>query len=106
MFPYAMMGSVADYDELKTKSRREATYYGAFSLAVEGGPAIATLLLPILYKTFGYTQANPLGVRLAFVLIGLLAMTGVILFRKYQLGDTPESVKEFAGAEEVVEVVA
>ena len=102
MFPYAMMGSVADYDEMKTNSRREAAYYGAFSLAVEGGPAIATLLLPILYKTFGYTVANPLGVRLAFIIIGILAGLGVLFFRKYQLGDTPEAVKEFAQKEKAV----
>jgi len=102
MFPYAMMGSVADYDELKTKSRREAAYYGAFSLAVEGGPAIATLILPVLYKTFGYTQANPLGVRLAFLLIGLLAGLAVLFFRKYRLGDTPEEVKEFVQSEQNV----
>lgn len=100
MFPYAMMGSVADYDELKTRSRREAAYYGAFSLAVEGGPAIATLILPVLYKTFGYTQANPLGVRLAFLLIGLLAGLAVLFFRKYRLGDTPEEVKQFVQSEE------
>jgi len=100
MFPYAMMGSVADYDEIKTKSRREAAYYGAFSLAVEGGPAIATLILPVLYKTFGYTQANPLGVRLAFLLIGLLAGIAVLFFRKYRLGDTPEEVKYFVQSEE------
>jgi len=100
MFPYAMMGSVADFDELKTNSRREAAYYGAFSLAVEGGPAIATLFLPILYTTFGYTVANPLGVRLAFLLIGVLAGLGVLFFRKYRLGDTPEAVKEFAESEE------
>jgi len=96
MFPYAMMGSVADYDELKTKGRREAAYYGAFSLAVEGGPAIATLILPVLYQTFGYSQVDPLGVRLAFILIGLLAGLGIFFFRKYRLGDTPEEVKEFA----------
>lgn len=95
MFPYAMMGSVADYDEFKTKSRREAAYYGAFSLAVEGGPAIATLILPVLYNTFGYSQDNSLGVRLAFVLIGLLAAIGVFFFRKYQLGDHPAAVKEY-----------
>ena len=95
MLPYAMMGSVADYDELKTKTRREAIYYGAFSLAVEGGPAIAVLLLPILYQNFGYSLANPMGIRLAFLVMGLLVMVGLILFRGYKLGDSPEEVKKF-----------
>ena len=95
MLPYAMMGSVADYDEIKTKTRREAIYYGAFSLAVEGGPAIAVLLLPILYQNFGYSLANPMGIRLAFLVMGLLVMIGLFFFRNYKLGDTPEDVKQY-----------
>jgi GPH family glycoside/pentoside/hexuronide:cation symporter len=95
MLPYAMMGSVADYDEIKTKTRREAIYYGAFSLAVEGGPTVSTLLLPLLYQNFGYTVANPLGVRLAYLVIGILVVIGLLFFRSYKLGDTPEEVKQF-----------
>lgn len=95
MLPYAMMGSVADYDEIKTKTRREAVYYGAFSLAVEGGPTVSTLLLPLLYQNFGYTVKNPMGVRLAYLVIGALVMTGLWFFRKYQLGDTPDEVRKY-----------
>jgi GPH family glycoside/pentoside/hexuronide:cation symporter len=95
MLPYAMMGSVADYDEVKTKTRREAVYYGAFSLAVEGGPTVSTLLLPLLYQNFGYTLKNPMGVRLAYLVIGALVMIGLWFFRKYQLGDTPDEVRKY-----------
>lgn len=95
MLPYAMMGSVADYDEIKTKTRREAVYYGAFSLAVEGGPTVSTLLLPLLYQNFGYTVKNPTGVRLAYLVIGALVMIGLWFFRKYQLGDTPDEVRKY-----------
>jgi GPH family glycoside/pentoside/hexuronide:cation symporter len=102
MLPYAMMGSVADYDEIKTKTRREAIYYGAFSLAVEGGPAIAVLLLPILYQNFGYSLANPMGIRLAFLVMGLLVMIGLFFFRNYKLGDTPEEVKQYVAENEGV----
>jgi GPH family glycoside/pentoside/hexuronide:cation symporter len=95
MLPYAMMGSVADYDEIKTSTRREAIYYGSFSLAVEGGPTISTLLLPVLYQNFGYTVDNPLGVRLAYLVIGALVIIGLLFFRTYKLGDTPEDVRRF-----------
>jgi GPH family glycoside/pentoside/hexuronide:cation symporter len=95
MLPYAMMGSVADYDEVKTSTRREAVYYGAFSLAVEGGPTVSMLLLPLLYETFGYTAKNPMGVRLAYLAIGALVIIGLFFFRKYRLGDTPEEVKRY-----------
>ena len=102
MLPYAMMGSVADYDEIKTKTRREAIYYGAFSLAVEGGPTVSTLLLPVLYQNFGYTVANPLGVRLAYLVIGVLVAIGLLFFRGYKLGDTPEEVQRFVDENEKV----
>ncbi len=102
MLPYAMMGSVADYDEIKTKTRREAIYYGAFSLAVEGGPTVSTLLLPVLYQNFGYTVANPLGVRLAYLVIGVLVAIGLLFFRSYKLGDTPEEVQQFVDENESV----
>ena len=100
MLPYAMMGSVADYDEMKTHTRREAAYYGGFSLAVEGGPTVSTLLLPVLYNTFGYTSANPMGVRLTYVVLAVLALLGVLFFRGYRLGDTPEEVQKFVAEEE------
>ena len=60
---YAMMGNVVDYDELLTNRRRDAIYYGTFSFAIGLGTAVGTLLLPVLLETFGYIQANPMGVR-------------------------------------------
>lgn len=87
---YAMMGSVVDYDELLTSSRREAIYYGTFSLAVGVGPSISALILPFIFESYGYTATNSLGVRVAFLVTGLLAMLGFIAFICYQLGDTPQ----------------
>ncbi|PIG91342.1 MFS transporter [Gloeocapsopsis sp. IPPAS B-1203] len=87
---FAMMGSVVDYDELLTTHRREAIYYGTFSLAVGVGPSVAALILPFIFESYGYTATNPLGVRIAFLVTGLLAMLGVIAFLGYQLGDTPQ----------------
>lgn len=86
----AMMGSVVDYDELLTSQRREAMYYGTFSLAVGFGPTLAALLLPLLFERYGYTATNPLGVRVAFLVTGLLALLAALAFSGYQLGDTPE----------------
>ena len=63
---YAMMGNVVDYDEALTHRRREAIYYGTFSFAIGLGTSVGTLILPLLLENFGFTRANPLGVRLAF----------------------------------------
>jgi GPH family glycoside/pentoside/hexuronide:cation symporter len=90
---YAMMGNVVDYDEMKTGRRREAIYYGTFSFAIGLGSSVGTLVLPLLLDTFGYTQENPMGVRVAFLVMALFVAIGFWVFRKYRLGDTPEETR-------------
>jgi GPH family glycoside/pentoside/hexuronide:cation symporter len=90
---FAMMGSVVDYDEILTRRRREGMYYGIFSLSVGVGPTLAALLLPFIFEHYGYTATNPLGVRVVFLVIGLLALLGALAFIGYRLGDTPEETQ-------------
>jgi GPH family glycoside/pentoside/hexuronide:cation symporter len=97
---YAMMGSVVDYDEMFTHARREAIYYGTFSLAAGIGPAMAALILPFILSHFGYTAANPLGVRLAWVVAGACSLLGAAVFMGYKLGDTPEQTRANLGMPE------
>jgi GPH family glycoside/pentoside/hexuronide:cation symporter len=89
---YAMMGSVVDYDEAFTNARREAIYYGSFSLAASVGPSLAALLLPFILNRYGFTAANPLGVRFAWLASSALAFLGAISFLGYKLGDHPDEV--------------
>jgi Na+/melibiose symporter-like transporter len=91
---YAMMGNVVDYDELITNRRREAIYYGTFSFAIGLGTSVGTLILPMLLENFGYTQANPLGVRLSFPVMAVFVLIGYIIFQKYRIGDTLEETKK------------
>jgi GPH family glycoside/pentoside/hexuronide:cation symporter len=100
---YAMMGNVADYDEMLTGRRREAIYYGTFSFAIGLGGSLGALVLPMLYKTFGYTHANPLGVRMAFLVMALFVVIGYFIFQKYRLGDTPEETRKNLGMKESME---
>ncbi len=97
---YAAMGSVVDYDEMFTGRRREAIYYGTFSLAAGVGPSLAALILPQILERFGYTAANPLGVRLAWLTIGALALLGAIAFAGYRLGDSPEETRRNLGMDD------
>jgi glycoside/pentoside/hexuronide:cation symporter, GPH family len=98
---YAMMGSVVDYDEMSTHARREAIYYGTFSLAAGIGPAVAALILPFILSQFGYTAANPLGVRVAWVVAGVCSLLGALTFIGYRLGDTPEQTRLNLGMPEI-----
>jgi GPH family glycoside/pentoside/hexuronide:cation symporter len=97
---YAMMGNVVDYDEMLTGRRREAIYYGTFSFAIGLGSSLGALVLPMLYKTLGYTHENPLGVRVAFLVMALFVVIGYFIFQKYRLGDTPEETRKNLGMEE------
>ncbi len=94
---YAMMGNVVDYDEMFTNTRREAIYYGTFSLAASVGPSLAALILPFILDKFGYTAANPLGVRVAWLVAGAFAFLGALAFIGYRLGDTPEETRKNLG---------
>jgi Na+/melibiose symporter-like transporter len=76
-----------------TGTRREAIYYGAFSFANGLGISVGTLILTQLLERFGYTKANPLGVRVAFLVIGLVCLIGALIFRSYRLGDTPSETR-------------
>lgn len=91
---YAMMGNVVDYDELLTNRRREAIYYGTFSFAIGLGTSVGTLILPLLLENFGYTQANPLGVRLAFPVMAVFIFVGLLIFQRYRIGDTVEETRK------------
>jgi GPH family glycoside/pentoside/hexuronide:cation symporter len=88
-----MMGNVVDYDEMLTGRRREAIYYGTFSFAIGLGGSVGALVLPMLFKTLGYTHENPLGVRVAFLVMALFVVIGYLVFQKYKLGDTPEETR-------------
>jgi Na+/melibiose symporter-like transporter len=97
---YAMMGNLVDYDEMLTKRRREAIFYGTFSFAIGLGTAVGTLILPLLLENFGYTQANPLGVRLSFPVMAAFVFIGWFIFRSYRIGDTPEETRKNLNMEE------
>jgi GPH family glycoside/pentoside/hexuronide:cation symporter len=98
---YAMMGNVVDYDEMLTGRRREAIYYGAFSLANGLGIAVGTLILPVLLEWLGYTRQNPLGVRAAFLGMAASILIGAVIFRAYRLGDTPAETRRNLGLPQI-----
>lgn len=85
---YAMMGSVVDYDELITQQRREAFHYGTFSLSAGIGISLSSLIVPQIFKIYGYTATNPLGVRVVFLAAAAIVVFGALALRGYRLGDS------------------
>lgn len=91
---YTIMGSVVDYDEMLNKERREGVFYGNFSLALSIGVSVSTIILPQIYNLFGYSLQNPLGVRIAFLVMGAFSFLGFLTFRWFKVKDTPAETRK------------
>jgi glycoside/pentoside/hexuronide:cation symporter, GPH family len=89
----AVLGLIADltdYDQLKFGQRREAIYYGIYGIVRKTGWALCSLILTGVFSAFGYSAANPLGVRVIWLVCALSCLVGLLVFVPYRLGDTRE----------------
>jgi Na+/melibiose symporter-like transporter len=86
LFPAALTADIVDYDETQTSMRREATYYGAQNFVEKTATSVAPLLLALVLL-LGDTAEDPLGLRLAGPLAGLIVFAGYLVFRRYELPD-------------------
>jgi len=87
VFPNAIVGDITDYDELLTRKRREAMYYGGFGFLEKAAWAISAFLIGFILDLFGYSAENPLGIRLIGPVVGVIALLGFLAFRTYSLPD-------------------
>jgi glycoside/pentoside/hexuronide:cation symporter, GPH family len=90
VFPNALVGDIADYDELKTNKRREAMYYAGFGFMEKAAWAISAFIVSIVLPVFGFTVDNPYGIRLIGPIVGVISVLGFIGFLSYRL---PDSIK-------------
>jgi Na+/melibiose symporter-like transporter len=97
---YAMMGDIADYDQMLTGKRREAMYYGVFGFSRKVGFALSTVVLPVLFSTFGNTKDHPLGIKLVWIVLGVVSLIGFVILLGYKLGDNPEETRKIMGIKE------
>jgi Na+/melibiose symporter-like transporter len=93
----AVLGIIADltdYDQLKYGHRREAIYYGIYGIVRKTGWAMCSLILAGVFSAFGYSAANPLGVRVVWLVCALSCLIGLLVFAPYKLGDSREEIKK------------
>ena len=87
MLPKGLTADIADYDAMLTGERREAMFYSTQNffekLTFALPPALLSLILLL-----GDSTEDPLGLRLAPVIAGVLAISGVLLWHRYRLPDT------------------
>ena len=87
MLPKGLTADIADYDAMITGERREAMFYATQNFFEKITFALPPALLSLILL-LGDTTENPLGIRLAPVLAGVLALMGIALWHRYRLPDT------------------
>ena len=87
MLPKGLTADIADYDAMLNGERREAMFYATQNFFEKITFALPPALLSLVLL-LGDTTENPLGIRLAPVLAGVLALLGIVLWHRYRLPDT------------------
>jgi GPH family glycoside/pentoside/hexuronide:cation symporter len=86
LLPGALTADIVDDDAARTGMRREATYYGTQNLVEKTASSLAPLLMALVL-ILGDTADDPLGIRLAGPVAGLIVFAGWLVFRRYELPD-------------------
>ena len=87
MLPKGLTADIADYDAMLNGERREAMFYATQNFFEKVTFALPPALLSLILL-LGDTTEDPLGIRLAPVLAGVLALMGIALWHRYRLPDT------------------
>ena len=87
MLPKGLTADIADYDAMITGERREAMFYATQNFFEKVTFALPPVILSNILL-LGDTTENPLGIRLAPVVAGILALLGIALWHRYRLPDT------------------
>ena len=87
LLPKGLTADIADYDAVLRDERREAMFYSTQNFFEKITYALPPLLLSLALQ-LGDSAENPLGIRLAPVMAGVLVLVGAVLWHKYRLPDT------------------
>ncbi len=87
MLPKGLTADIADYDALLTGERREAMFYATQNFFEKITYALPPGILALILL-LGDTSEDSLGIRLAPVVAGVLAISGMALWHRYKLPDT------------------
>jgi Na+/melibiose symporter-like transporter len=98
VFAGPLLGQVVDYDEIfLTGKRREAIYSGATGFITKLAMTFSSVIMWFLFKNFGYSHSNPLGIFLVGPTCGIIAFLGFLIFLHYPLRETPKKGKDYSG---------
>lgn len=92
-----LIADLSDYGELRDGERSEAVYYGIYGIVRKVGWAFCSFILTATFARFGYSLANPFGVRVIWLICAAACLAGLLLFIPYRLGDSREETREIMG---------
>ena len=87
MLPKGLTADIADYDAMLTGERREAMFYATQNFFEKVTFALPPWILSLVLL-LGDSTEDPLGIRIAPVVAGVLALLGMTLWHRYRLPDT------------------
>jgi Na+/melibiose symporter-like transporter len=88
VLPNPFVADIVDDDEWRTGLRREGIYYGVEETIMKGGYALAAGIFAVVLDTFGFSAAQPLGIRLIGPIAGMGILIGLLIFTfGYRLPD-------------------
>lgn len=91
ILPNAITADIVDYDERMTGLRREAIYYGVSGFAWKLAIAFSAVIMGLLFKYYGYSSQQDLGVRLLGPVSALFIFVAFIVFQFYSIEDRPKN---------------
>lgn len=93
ILPNAILSQITDLDKGMTGENRQAIYFGTQGVVVKMVYGISTLLLTLLFSSFGFSISQPLGVQLSGPISALFVLAGLLLFLKYPEENSEHSLK-------------
>lgn len=81
--PNAMISDLAEYDSIKTGTKREGMYFGAQGLLQKINLGISTAILAYLFAAYGKDVADPMGVKLSGPVTAVVCVIGIIIYMFY-----------------------
>lgn len=93
IIPNAMVIDIAKQDTIRHRQNRTGMFFGIQGLVIKIVIGISSLYTPVLFKTFGYSSLQPLGIQLAGPICAVIIAIGAIILLKYSTtGDENEGL--------------
>ncbi|HHY09697.1 MAG TPA: MFS transporter [Firmicutes bacterium] len=94
VIPNAMLAELTDYDYALTGRRREAIYFGVQGLILKSAIGLSSFILTYVLERYGFSVAEPLGVRISGPLAGFFVLAGVAALIFYPQAEVTEKIKK------------